>query len=103
MAAIEKRFSVGNLVTIVVLIATTSGAWYSTQHQVVANKDATNALAASIRSESEARSKADSALEVRVRPLELQAARSDERFNSVLQVLGRIEARLERMERGGGR
>ena len=103
MAAIEKRFSIGNLVTIGVLVVTAAGAWYSTSGQVVANKEAVSALAASIRSESEARSKADSALEVRVRPLELQAARSDERFNSVLQVLGRIEARLERMERGGGR
>jgi len=33
-----------------------------------------------------------------VRALESSQARADERFNSVLQVLGRIEARLERIE-----
>ena len=39
-----------------------------------------------------------SAIEARVRTLESSQARADERFNSVLQVLGRIEARLERIE-----
>lgn len=39
-------------------------------------------------------------LEVRVRSLETEAARADERFANILTFLARIDGRLERIERG---
>lgn len=45
-----------------------------------------------------ARRESLSSIEERVRTLESNQARADERFNSVLQILGRIEVRLERIE-----
>lgn len=51
-----------------------------------------------LKQEVDARRESLFSIEERVRTLESSQARADERFNSVLQILGRIEARLERIE-----
>lgn len=51
-----------------------------------------------LKQEVDTRRESLSSIEARVRTLESSQARADERFNSVLQILGRIEARLERIE-----
>jgi hypothetical protein len=59
-----------------------------------------SALSESLDQESENRRTQAAALEGRVRVVESSLARAEERNNAVLQVLGRIEARLERIEQG---
>ncbi len=38
-------------------------------------------------------------IEIRLRAVETQQARADERFSSIMSLLGRIDSRLERIER----
>lgn len=47
-----------------------------------------------------AQDKSLSEIELRVRSLETQQARADERFSNILTYLTRIDGRLERIERG---
>lgn len=81
--------SLGNLIQIAVLLVGLGGAWaiLSTNLDYQASRIAANSAA--IRE-----------IEVRVRTLEANYARSDERYASLLALLSRIDNRLERIEKG---
>lgn len=81
--------SLGNLIQIAVLLIGLGGAWavLSTNLDYQASRIAANSAA--IRE-----------METRVRTLEADAARADERFTNILALLSRIDNRLERIEKG---
>lgn len=84
---ITSQISLGNIIQIALILAGLTGAWFTMGH----------------RTEVTAAGMAKNASQIvenerRIRALETSQARSEERNNSVLQILGRIEARLERIE-----
>ena len=89
-------FSFGNAIQIFVILVAAAGGWFQLQAQANSTEKSTAALVEATRDATTARQ----ALEVRVRALETQVARSDERFSSILGYLSRIDTRLERIERG---
>lgn len=100
MPRIERTIQLGSVINIVSMLAV-AGVAYGVLTTRVGNTEASlDKLSGAIASEAVTRADSAKSMDARVRALEMSAARSDERFNSVLQVLGRIEARLERMEGG---
>lgn len=83
------EISFGHMVQIIILAFAVGGGWIKLQEQQ-AQQEAQSALALEERA----------SLEVRIRALETQSARADERFSSILSFLARIDSRLERIERG---
>ncbi len=94
----DPKISYGSILNFVGLIFAVAVAWGIMSERGENTKDQLEALRATLQQEVTTRRDAQGALEGRVRALESSQARADERFNSVLQVLGRIEARLERIE-----
>jgi hypothetical protein len=94
----DPKISVGNLLNLAALGVAVAVAWGIMSERGENTKDQLEALRMTLQQEVTTRRDAQGALEGRVRALESSQARADERFNSVLQVLGRIEARLERIE-----
>lgn len=88
MPEMRWEFTFGNAVNLGALVAAVALAWgvmserSEATQQKVRNAETTAAQ-----------------LETRVRTLENNQARADERLTSILQVLGRIEARLEKFDR----
>lgn len=82
-----KQISFGQVVQIVVLLGGFWGGYVLLQKQA---EDNARAIA-------DARSER-TALEIRLRTVETQQARADERFSSILGYLSRIDSRLERIE-----
>lgn len=83
--------SLGNVVQILATTVVVAGAFYS-----VSQRSQQNA-------ESNARLNGELAtLEARVRSLETEFARNDERLTNILTILGRIDTRLERIEDRNG-
>lgn len=95
---IDNRMSIGNIITLVVVLVGFAVAWGTMTERGDQARENLTEIRETLRQEVATRRDAQSALESRVRALESSQARADERFNSVLQVLGRIEARLERIE-----
>lgn len=83
----SSQISLGNWLTMAALLASVGVGWGVMQSQNQANQLALTEVKAS---------QAD--LEVRIRKLETSNAVADERFNSMLQLLKRIDSRLERIE-----
>lgn len=84
---ITSQISLGNIIQIALILAGLTGAWFTMGHRTEATAVSAAENAAAIVEN-----------ERRIRTLETSQARSEERNNSVLQILGRIEARLERIE-----
>lgn len=82
-----RDISFGQLVQIVVLVAGFAGGYAIIQKQTSDNQRAI-VLAAQDRA----------AIDTRLRVVEVQQARADERFSSIMSLLGRIDSRLERIE-----
>ena len=99
MPEIDKKISWMNLTTIGVIVVGGVGSWYTTSAQVKENSKTMTETLKKLETETAARVGDAKALDVRLRVVELSSARTDERFNAVLQGIGRIEARLDRMER----
>ena len=95
---IENRMSIGNLLNLAALIVAVAVGWGVMSERGEQTRENMNEVRETLRQEVTTRRDGQSALEARIRALESSQARADERFNSVLQVLGRIEARLERIE-----
>ena len=94
----DPKISVGNLLNLAALGIAVAVAWGIMSERGENTRDQMDALRTTLQQEVETRRDGQSSIEARVRALESSQARADERFNSVLQVLGRIEARLERIE-----
>lgn len=94
----DPKVSVGNLLNLAALVVAVAVAWGIMSERSDNTKDQLENLRLTLSQEVATRRDAQTSIEARVRALESSQARADERFNSVLQVLGRIEARLERIE-----
>jgi hypothetical protein len=80
-------FSIGNLVNLAVLIVGIGVAWGVMSSRSESSQSALLKLNTNVYN-----------IEERVRTLELNQTRSDERLSNILQSLARIESRLERFE-----
>lgn len=94
----DPKISVGNLLNLAALTVAVAVGWGVMRERGENTRDQMSQISETLREEVTARRDGMGALESRIRVLESSQARADERFNSVLQVLGRIEARLERIE-----
>jgi hypothetical protein len=94
----DPKISYGNILNFVGLLVAVAVAWGIMSERSDNTKDQLDALRTTLQQEVATRRDGQASIESRVRALESSQARADERFNSVLQVLGRIEARLERIE-----
>lgn len=83
-----SQISLGNWITIGAMIGTLAVGWGLLQAQQAANQ------LAIVKIETELTS-----MEIRVRKLETEDARAQERISSMLTLLNRIDSRLERIER----
>ena len=95
---IDSRISLGNILTFAGLVVAVAVGWGVMRERGETTRENMTELRETLRQEVSTRREGQGALEARIRALESSQARADERFNSVLQVLGRIEARLERIE-----
>lgn len=95
---IENRMSLGNLLNLLALVVAVAVGWGVMRERGESTRESMTEIRETLRQEVSTRREGQGALEARIRALESSQARADERFNSVLQVLGRIEARLERIE-----
>lgn len=95
---IENRLSVGNIINLVALVGAIAVGWGVMSERGEQTREQMADIRATLSQEVATRRDNQGSLEARIRALESSQARADERFNSVLQVLGRIEARLERIE-----
>ena len=92
MTELKNQISLGNAIQIVVLILGLGAAWATMDTRSAATEATLNTTRADFQN-----------MESRVRALETSTAaadaRNEERFNTILATLGRIDARLERMEK----
>lgn len=95
---VEYKISLGNMLNMAGLIVAVAVAWGIMSERGETTRTQMQEVRDTLKQEVDARRESLSSIEARVRTLESSQARADERFNSVLQILGRIEARLERIE-----
>jgi len=95
---LENKMSIGNILNLLALVVAVAVGWGVMRERGETTRENMTELRDTLRQEVSTRREGQGALEARIRALESSQARADERFNSVLQVLGRIEARLERIE-----
>lgn len=95
---IDRKISLGNVINLVALLAAVAVAWGVMSERGEQTRNQLQDVRDTLRAEVASRRDGQAALEARIRALESSQARADERFNSVLQVLGRIEARIERID-----
>jgi TolA-binding protein len=100
MPRVDQSISLGSIINLAALLTTIAVAWGVMSERSAATSKDISALSESLDQESENRRTQATALESRIRAVESSLARAEERNNAVLQVLGRIEARLERIEQG---
>lgn len=100
MPRIDQNISLGNILNLAALVVAVAVAWGVMTERSKTTEAGMNTLSQALEKESENRRQQSGALESRLRTLESSQARAEERNNSVLQILGRIEARLERIEQG---
>lgn len=84
----KKQISLGNIIQIGVMLVGGALAFAALDARTANNTEKIAGL-----------SQSAEALEGRVRLLETNLARADERFASIINLLARIDARLERIER----
>ena len=83
----NASISLGNILTLVPLLVAGAVAWAQVQGMAVSNERSIAALRADVTRQ-----------ESRLRATEMSSARTDERLSSILGLLTRIDARLERIE-----
>ncbi|MGI3163065.1 hypothetical protein [Pseudooceanicola sp. 200-1SW] len=101
-----RTISIGNWLQLLVLVVGGTGAFVATQASTENNaieivrlrEDMAEKVAAAQSDLAEAETRIAS-LEAETRSMGNQLARADERFSSILGLLARIDARLERIER----
>jgi len=95
---IKREISAGSLINLAALAVAVAVGWGTMSERGQHTREGLESLSRTLAQETANRRDQTGGLEARIRALEHSQARADERFNSVLQVLGRIEARLERIE-----
>ena len=95
---IKREISAGSLINLGAMVVAVAVAWGIMGERSAQTRDSMDTLTRTVQQETLTRRDTQNALEARIRALENAQGRADERFNSVLQVLGRIEQRLERIE-----
>jgi hypothetical protein len=95
--------SLGSLLQIAVLLIGLGSGYAAIQGQVKANAAAIAESMARIAEQGDQMKSQFNGVELRVRMLENEQARADERFSSIIAGLARIETRLERIDRTGNR
>jgi hypothetical protein len=98
MPTVENKITTGNLLTIAAMLIGGAVAWGAARADIMSLKDRVISVELAAERSRAERQAAIAGQETRLRAVEASQARSDERFNSVLAILGRIEARLERIE-----
>jgi hypothetical protein len=88
----SMTFNLGHVVQIVTLIVAMTVGWVQMDARTSSNASRLDTVEDVV-----------SAAEPRIRELERAATRSDERLNSILTLLSRIDSRLERIEARSGR
>lgn len=91
-----STISLGNVIQILALVVGGVGAYYALDARAAGNERQLIEVRDALRAEREKRL----GFEVRLREVETNQARADERMTNILQLLTRIDARLERIERG---
>lgn len=99
---LKREISVGSLINLGALVVAVAVGWGVMAERGQHTREGMDSLTRTLGQEVNARRESQQSLDARIRALESAQARSDERFNSVLQVLGRIEARLERLDGRAG-
>lgn len=87
----STQISIGNLVQIAILIVAMAMGWQDMKSRTEAN-------AKTIAEETSRAEARHQTLQNRVAAVEIGLARSDERYNHIIALLARIDARLERFE-----
>jgi outer membrane murein-binding lipoprotein Lpp len=91
-----NQISLGTWITIIMIAVGGAGAFQAVRSDTESIKEALSY----VRSEIDATRQEGDAVASRVRVLENEQARADERFSNILAFLTRIDGRLERIERG---
>jgi hypothetical protein len=86
----QWQISLGHVIQIAMLVAAAGIGWATFDARITANEKSV-VRAVDVQGQ----------MEGRLRALETATARSDERLTSILNMLARIDARLERIERSG--
>jgi len=86
---LTSQISLGNIIQITVILGGMTGAWFTMGHRIEATVQGVSNNAAVIAEH-----------DLRLRVLENNEARLEERNGAVLQILERIEVRLEHIEQG---
>ena len=95
---LENKMSIGNILNLLALVVAVAVGWGVMSERGESTREHMTELRETLRQEVSTRREGQGALESRMRAVESNLARAEERNNAVLQVLGRIEARLERIE-----
>lgn len=94
----DPKISYGNILNLVGMVILVGIAWGMNVARSENMQDQIDTLAVGLIQEKDARQGLQTGLDIRVRVLENSQTRLDERLNSILQILTRSEARLERIE-----
>lgn len=90
----SRQISVGNVLQIGVMIIGLTVGWITMDLRSQGNHQALSEIGVDMQDLQEDLD----TLDVRLRNVETEQARADERFGSILAILSRIDARLERIE-----
>lgn len=90
----SRQISVGNVLQIGIMIVGLTIGWITMDLRSQGNQEALVTISGDV---ADLQTDIDS-LDARLRNVETEQARADERFGSILAILSRIDARLERIE-----
>lgn len=95
---IDRKISLGSALNLIVLVIGIAVSWGVMTERNSDMQGNIEGLSAALDKEGTERRASSNQLELRIRSLENDAARSSAQYDALLQILARIEARLERME-----
>jgi len=92
------QISFGNLVQLGVLLVGITGGWFIIDGRSQGNQQGVKEIKALVTQMDLRQAEYQKDVDVRLRSLENQWVRSDERYTSILTLLGKVDGRLERIE-----
>lgn len=95
---LKWEITAGSLINLLAIVGGIAIGWGVLNERAQNTREGLDTLTATLAQEANFRRESLNALESRIRVLEAAQARADERYSSLLQILTRIEVRLERME-----
>lgn len=94
----KPEISLGTIIQIIVIVFTVGVAWTDMHNRTKVNADAITRADIYQREVAVRYDRELQAAKQQIRVLESSSARSEERYNAIYDLLGRIDARLERIE-----